>query len=185
MSTTQIESISQVKSPSSFPVPYAAIAHLFQRRRITLFLGAAASQVETADRSNTPPVRLPDGRQLTADLIKLANYPGNDSDPLTKVSQYLVEFAGDRDLILDYIKTRFHDEIPPDYRCSVTDFLAEISPTYIPRLIVSTNYDTLIERLLEQKSVPYFCVSHVLGRSKYAGRLIVYDKLRNFQKTTS
>ena len=161
---------------SAFPVPYPAIAHLMRRRRITLFLGAASSLV------NAPPVHLPDGLQFANDLIKLANYPGKNTDPLTKVSQYLVEFAGDRDLMLDYIKTQFHDKIPDDYRCSLTDFLSEIPRICIPRLIVSTNYDTLVERLLERQSISYLCISHVLGRSKYAGRLIIYDKLGDFSK---
>jgi hypothetical protein len=168
--------MNEIRALDSFPVPYAAIARLIERRSITLFLGAAASLVRAA------PSHLPDGRQLTADLATLASYPGRESDPLTKVSQYLVEYAGGRDLILDYIKSRFHDEIPDDYRCSLTDFLSQIPPRYIPRLIVSTNYDTLIERLLERQSIPYLCISHVLGRSKYAGRLIVYDKLGAFSK---
>src|SRR5262249_7665524 len=150
-------------SLDQFPVPYGAIARLMERRSITLFLGAAASLV------NAAPVQLPDGGQLARDLIKLASYPGKEQDPLTKVSQYLVEFAGDRDLILDYIKTRFHDEIPDDYRCALTEFLSQIPEHCIPKLIVTTNYDTLIERLLERRSMPYLCVSHVLGRSKYSG----------------
>src|SRR6476620_825214 len=112
--------MSEVSNFDPFPVPYAAIAHLLEKRRITLFLGAAASLVDA------PSVHLPDGLQLATDLMKLASYPGESTDPLTKVSQYLVEFAGDRDLILDYIKTRFHDGIPDDYRCSLTDFLSEI-----------------------------------------------------------
>src|SRR5262249_32382746 len=95
-----------------------------------------------------------------------------------KIAQYLVESAGDRDLILEYIKSRFHDEVAPDYTCSLTNFLSHIPEKYIPSLIVSTNYDTLVERALERRSVKYVCVSHILGRSKYTGRLIVYDRLQ-------
>jgi hypothetical protein len=146
------------------------------QRRITLFLGAAASTV------NATSPQLVDGRLLTLELIKLSNYPGKDTDPLTKVAQYLVEYAGDRDFILEYIKSRFHDEIPDDYRCSLTDFLSELPSGYMPKLIVSTNYDTLVERLLERKGLPYLCVSHVFGRSKFTGRLIIYDKLNNFSR---
>jgi hypothetical protein len=159
-----------------FPVPYAAIARLIERRSITLFLGAAASLV------NASPSMLPDGRQLSLDLAKLGSYPGNSYDPLTKVSQYLVEYAGDRDLILDYIKSRFHDEIPSNYQCSITDFLGRIPLAIVPKLIVTTNYDTLIEKLFEQRGSPYICISHILGRSKYTGRLVVYEKLCEFSK---
>jgi hypothetical protein len=168
--------MNEIAHLSSFPVPYGAIARLMEKRSLTLFLGAAASLV------NAAPIQLPDGRQLARDLRVLVSYPGSESDPLTKVSQYLVEFAGDRDLILDYIKTRFHDEVPDDYRCSVTDFLNQIPENCIPKLIVTTNYDTLVERLLERRSLPYLCISHVLGRSKYSGRLIVYGKLAPFSK---
>jgi hypothetical protein len=168
--------MSEIRGLDTFPVPYPAIARLLERRAITLFLGAAASLVKAA------PSQLPDGRQLTSDLAKLASYPGKETDPLTKVSQYLVEYAGGRDLILDYIKSRFHEEIPNDYRCALTDFLSQIPSRYIPRLIVSTNYDTLIERFLERLSIPYLCISHVLGRSKFTGRLIVYEKLGVFSK---
>jgi hypothetical protein len=159
---------------SSLPVPYEVIALLLEQRRITLFLGAAASIV------NGVPSQLVDGRDLTLELIRLSNYPGKDSDPLTKVAQYLVEYAGDRDFILEYIKNRFHDKIPENYRCSVTDFLSDIPAQYIPKLIISTNYDTLIERLLERRGLPYLCISHVLGRSKFSGRLVIYEKLGGF-----
>jgi hypothetical protein len=168
--------MSHQQTASSLPVPYEVIARVLGQRRITLFLGAAASLV------NAVPSQLVDARHLTLDLIRLSNYPGKDSDPLTKVAQYLVEYAGDRDFILEYIKSRFHDEIPADYRCSLTDFLSEIPARYIPKLIISTNYDTLIERLLERRGLPYLCISHVLGRSKFTGRLIVYDKLGSFSR---
>ncbi|HEY3845589.1 MAG TPA: SIR2 family protein [Acetobacteraceae bacterium] len=158
--------------PGDFAAPYAAIARLMQRRRITLFIGAAASLVGAeAD-------RLPDGRQFAGDLMRLSSYPGSSTDPLAKVAQYLVEAAGDRDLVLDYIRSRFHDDISQDYKCSLTEFLAHLRDDCIPALIVSTNYDTLVERTFERRSAPYVCVSHVLGRSKYAGRLVVYDNLR-------
>jgi hypothetical protein len=168
--------MSDQHGPISLPVPYEVIARVLEQRRITLFLGAAASLV------NGAPSRFVDARDLTLELIRLSNYPGKDSDPLTKVAQYLVEYAGDRDFILEYIKTRFHDQIPENYRCSLTDFLSEIPARYIPKLIVSTNYDTLIERLLERRGLPYLCISHVLGRSRFTGRLVVYDKLGDFSQ---
>jgi SIR2-like domain len=169
--------MNEVVAGGSLPVPYRAISLLLEQRSMTLFLGAAASLVCAG------PGALPDGRQFSADLAKLASYPHEaGDDALTKVSQYLVEYAGDRDLILSYIKAQFHDNIPENYHCAVTDFLGEIPAQYIPKLIVSTNYDTLIERLLERKSIPYLCVSHVLGRSKFSGRLIAYDQLGPFSK---
>ncbi|MCK1388872.1 SIR2 family protein [Bradyrhizobium sp. 21] len=161
----------------SLPVPYRAIGLLIEQRALTLFLGAAASLVGAGQGA------LPSGSQLSAALANLASYPLSQAgDSLTKVAQYLVEYAGDRDLILSYIKAQFHDKVPQTYRCAITDFLGEVPAQYMPKLIVSTNYDTLVERLLESRSIPYVCISHVLGRSKYAGRLIVYEKLDGFSR---
>jgi|SRR6266404_3922132 len=175
--------VSDMAAPGSLPVPYGAIGLLFEQQSITLFLGAAASSVVTPGTECQASGGLPSAKQLSADLSKLADYPvGRDNDALTKVSQYLVEYAGDRDMILSYIKAQFHDKVPDDYRTSVTDFLERVPVSHIPKLIVSTNYDTLIERLLERRSVPYICVSHILGKSKHSGRLIVYEKLGKFSK---
>jgi hypothetical protein len=168
--------MSEAVAPGDFAAPYAAISRLVQRRRISFFVGAAAS-LAGADVNG-----LPDGKQLTADLVRLSSYPGSSADPLAKVAQFLVESAGDRDLVLDYIKSKFHDSVSDDYRCSLTEFLAHLRDEYIPSLIVSTNYDTLVERTFERRSVPYVCVSHILGGSKYFGRLIVYDNLNALSK---
>ncbi len=167
--------MSDVRGDDPFPVPYGVIARLMKQRNIALFLGAAAS-------SNTTSTSLPNGRQLTKLLMEEANYPGNESDPLTKVSQYLVECAADRPFILDYLKAQFHEQISDEYYCPLTEFLSQIPPRYIPELIMTTNYDTLIERLLERLSVPYVCISHVLSHSKFSGRLIVYEKVGAFSK---
>jgi len=164
------------QSSGQFGVPYPLIARLLQQRRLALFIGAAASLVGATEN------RLPDGKQLAADLVKLANYPGSGSDSLAKIAQYLVESAGDRDLILEYIKSRFHDDVVSNYACSLTDFLLKLPEAYFPGLVVSTNYDTLIERVFEARSLKYVCISHILGKSKYAGRLIVYSKLEPITK---
>jgi hypothetical protein len=149
-------------------IPYRAISMLMRKRSISLFIGAAASRIGARSAA------LPDGKQLARDFVALSNYPGHDEDPLTKISQYLVETAGDRDLILDYIQTTFHEKIDPQYNCALTEFLCALAAECIPKLIVSTNYDTLVERVLEARSIDYICVSHILGKSKYTGRLVVY-----------
>ena len=76
----------------SAPVPYPAISMMMQQGGVALFLGAAASLVGADEGA-----RLPDGRQLASDLSNLVSYPGDGRDPLTKIAQYLVESAGDRD----------------------------------------------------------------------------------------
>jgi hypothetical protein len=156
--------------PSSIPFP--AITMMMQQGDVALFLGAAASLVG-ADEAK----RLPDGRQLATDLSTLVSYPGDNKDALTKIAQYLVESAGDRDFLLSYIKEKFHNEINQSYRSSLNDFLMTIPEKYIPKLIVSTNYDTLIERVLEQRNVRYLAISHIIGKTPYSGRLLAYERL--------
>lgn len=153
-------------------IPFPAISMMMQQGDVALFLGAAASLVG-ADGGQ----RLPNGRQLANDLSTLVSYPGDNKDPLTKIAQYLVESAGDRDFLLSYIKQKFHVEVNQSYRTSLNDFLMDIPEAYIPRLIVSTNYDTLVERALEARNIRYMAISHIIGKTPYSGRLLAYNNL--------
>jgi len=60
---------------SSFPVPYPAIAHLMQKRMVTLFLGAASSLVDAS------PLHLPDGLQFANDLDEARELPRQKHRP--------------------------------------------------------------------------------------------------------
>ena len=55
-----------------------------------------------------------------------------------------------------------------------------IPAEYIPKVIVSTNYDTTIERVLEKRDVRYIAISYIIGKTPYAGRLLVYESLNTF-----
>jgi SIR2-like protein len=156
--------------PDVATIPFQAISMTIRQGDVALFLGAAASLVGADE-----PKRLPDGRRLADDLASLASYPGPHTDPLTKIGQYLVESAGDRDLLLSYIFQKFHSEVATEYKTSLTEFLESIPDRMIPRLIISTNYDTLIERVLEKKRISYVCISHIIGKSPFKGRLLVYN----------
>jgi hypothetical protein len=152
------------------PIPYPAISMMIQQGNVALFLGAAASLVGADGEKH-----LPDAHELAASLSLLVSYPGDAKDPLTKIAQYLVESAGDRDFLLSYIKQKFHHDVNQTYRSSLTDFLMTIPENYVPKLIVSTNYDTLIERVLEQRNIRYLAISHIIGKTPYSGRLLVYE----------
>lgn len=154
--------------------PYGAIARSINNGQAALFIGAGASSVgaNTAD-------ALPNGRELARELAAEAGYPGDPEDPLTKIAQYYIESAGDRNALLLYLRDRFHKGVPNSYDTTCFKFLAGLPADKIPSLIISTNYDTLLERNLENRGIPYLCVSHVIGVSKYATRMIVYDRLGN------
>jgi hypothetical protein len=57
------------------------------------------------------------------------------------------------------------------------DFFDVIRPSYVPELIVTTNYDVLLETALEKKRLPYLAICHILKGSKFAGRLLCYRSI--------
>jgi hypothetical protein len=167
---TAVESMNIELAPS---IPYRVIADCFRDHSIALFLGAAASFVGAP--SN---MALPSGMELAKLLVERSEYPGALSDPLTKVAQYLEEVPADREYILTTVAKHFCEQLNPEYQSSLTQFLAGIPSPLIPRLIITTNYDTLVERVLEERSTPYLAVSHILKGSRYAGRLLCYKSLK-------
>jgi hypothetical protein len=155
-------------APSLPSVPYGVIADCFKERTVVPFLGAAASFVGAAEDSV-----LPSGAALARVLVGRAeDYPGPMTDSLTKVAQYLEEVPADREYLLSAISRRFFEQVQSTYRTALTDFLRDVPAPLLPRLIVTTNYDVLVERALEARGVPYLAVSHIFKASKYAGRLL-------------
>jgi len=155
-------------------IPYRVIADCFRDHSVALFLGAAASFVGAPT-----DMALPSGMELAKLLVERSEYPGALSDPLTKVAQYLEEVPADREYILSTVAARFCEHIDPEYQSALTQFLAGVPTAIIPRLIITTNYDTLVEGALEKRQLPYLVVSHILKGSRYAGRLLCYESLRS------
>lgn len=149
--------------------PYKIIADCFRDKSLVPFLGSATSFVGT--KSSLP---LPSGSQFASELLEDQTYPGNRSDELPKISQFIEEVQADRQYLLKRISTRFLDSIPNDYSTSFTQFLGTAPASMIPRLIITTNYDVLVERALEERAIPYIALSCINKNSKYAGRWICY-----------
>jgi len=152
-------------------VPFGVIADCFRNHSVVPFLGAASSFVGVEG------PQLPDARTLAATLAAKSNYPGSNDDPLTKVAQYLEEVAADRSFLLDEVTATFYSRIPDTYTSALTAFLTAITSESIPKLLITTNYDVTIERALEARKVGYLAISHIVGDSKYRGRLFCYDSL--------
>lgn len=158
-------------APAS-PIPYGIIADCFRTHSIVPFLGSAASFVGApADGA------LPSGRAFAQLLAEKSGYPGPPTDALTKVAQFLEEIPADRTFLLSEVLERFDRGVAADYRSSFTDFLAALPAELMPPLILTTNYDTLVERTFERRGLPYLAISHVMRGSKYAGRLLCYSTL--------
>jgi len=159
-------------TPSIEPIPYRIMADCFKNRVVVPFLGAAASFVG-AD----PSTAVPGGVGLARFFAECGHYPGSSADPLTKITQFIEEIPADRDFLLSKIESIFYTGLPDGYRSSVTEFLKVLPVGYIPRLIITTNYDVLIERILESRGLPYFAISHIMRNSRYAGRFLCYKTL--------
>jgi hypothetical protein len=157
-------------SPS---VPYKIIADCFRSSTVVLFLGSAASFVGASKDAS-----LPSGAMFARTLAEKGDYPGAQSDPLTKVAQYIEEIPADRNYLLSTVYERFFSTIQPGYSSALTDFLTQIPVSMVPKLIVTTNYDVLVERTLEEKGLPYLAISHIMKGPK-SGRLLCYTNLRD------
>jgi hypothetical protein len=153
-------------------LPYGIIAECFRNHTVVPFLGAAASFVG-AD----PNVALPSGSGFATMLAADGNYPGLASDSLTKISQFVEEIPADRDFLLTKIQSIFWGNPRLDYQSCVTEFLRLLPAQYLPQLIITTNYDVLVEKALEARNLPYLAISHVMRNSRYAGRFITYHSL--------
>src|SRR5262245_32073166 len=138
-----------IMESSVVEVPYATIAREIQAGYVIPFVGAAASIVGVP----RGPHRLPDADGLAQRLLEgvLADYPGDASDPLTTVSQYLDEVLLGRQRVYGTLEQIFHPR----------DKSAPVSPTAqllagIPdlRIIITTNYDDYLERALATRKPP-------------------------------
>lgn len=152
-------------------IPYGVIADCLRQRTVIPFFGSGASAAGPPNRA----FHLPTGAPLAEKLAELG-YPGPKTDALSKIAQYVEEVPADRAILLTKVASLFSD-VPPDYRAFVTEFLGEIPETLLPNIVVTTNYDLLVERSLEHRNVAYVCVSHITRGNRYAGRFLRYTAI--------
>jgi formylglycine-generating enzyme required for sulfatase activity len=108
------------------------------RGNCVLFVGAGISMGEGG---------LPSGRQLAKELAERCDYPGEDLS-LNRVAQYY-EDTIDRASLLQYVCQRIREARRDPLETH------ELIASLPFKIIVSTNYDCLIERALEAANTPY------------------------------
>lgn len=139
--------------------PYGIIASALERARVVPFLGAGVNfgtRPPNAKWDKAAPF-LPGGAELARYLAQLSNFPSTaDSDlrDLPKVASYYVE-AGGREGLRHCLRTVFDRDYPPG---DIHTGLSEIAARH-PMLIVTTNYDDLLERAFANQR--YDLVSHI------------------------
>lgn len=143
------------------------VAHAILEGRVIPFLGAGVNRCERPSGVAWQPERqryLPDGRELAEYLARRSAFPQKDASDLLRVSQYLSVMEGSGPLY-----ERLHEVFDADYPpTSVHRLLASIPARLRARnpvahfpLIVTTNYDDLMERALREAGEEYELVVYV------------------------
>ena len=158
------------------------IAAAFARDNVVPFLGAGAS-VNPADEHT-----LPLGSQFAERLASSGRYPFSERRPidaLTKIAQWYEEVTFGRHDLLDEVRSTFFEAVPSEYSTPWVAFLGAFLvvasageqklPRHFPRLIITTNYDDLVERTLDRHGVPYVVLAHVRAGSAKAGQMLYRD----------
>ncbi len=141
--------------------PFEQIADLLRAGSVVPFLGAGVNPRPPGahwDGEATP--FLPSGSELSRLLARKSNFPSQDEYDLcdlAKVASYFVETSARRDL-REKLHGVFAREFTPG---DIHDYLASIER---PLLIVTTNYDDLMERALERAGRAFDLVIHPTDR---------------------
>jgi hypothetical protein len=147
--------------------PYGVIWNKLKAGKVIPFLGAGASMIGRASDSQWDPKNpkfLPSGYELSRFLADESSFPSRedgDLNDLAKVASYYAVVSGRRTL-----RDRLHDVLSPEFECGeLHKYLASV-PT--PLLIVTTNYDSLIEKAFQAAGKKYDLVIHPSDRKDIA-----------------
>lgn len=151
--------------------PYGILWPELKKGQIVAFLGAGASlsgRPKDAEWSEQESPFPPKGSELARLLAEESGFPSqNESDrrDLAKVASYY-EARSDRALL----RQRLRQVFSKSYESGVVHrFLAELDA---PLLIVTTNYDNLIEQALERAGKTYHLVVHATDKKEYAASVL-------------
>jgi hypothetical protein len=136
--------------------PYRSIRDGLLDGRVIPFLGSGASlggREPDATWVKGLANYLPTAAELAGYLVQMTEFPDDEPPDLTKVAQYYDVVVG-RDKLHMELRSIFNRDYP---LTSLHTFLADVAA---PLLIVTTNYDDLIERAFDAKDHEYDLVIH-------------------------
>jgi len=139
---------------------------------VVAFLGAGANLCDRPDKASWAPGRFPpSGGELAAALAERSRYPSPKDLDLLRVSQYVDAVLGEGQLYR-YLHSVFDADYPPS---SLHQLLARLPALLRARdrpqlLILTTNYDDLVERALGEAGEPYDVVWYEAKRGPLQGR---------------
>jgi len=154
---------------------YSLVVELLANAEVVPFLGAGANLCDRPEKTDWEPGRFaPSGSELARALADRSRYPDPQPDlDLLRVSQYVDAILGEGQLYR-YLHAVFDADYPPT---SVHRFLARLPPLLrahgLPQLLVlTTNYDDLIERALEEAGEPFDVVWYEAKRGPLRGHFL-------------
>jgi SIR2-like domain len=154
---------------------YRRVAREIGAGRVVPFLGAGANLCGRPEELTWRPGQfdwLPSGKELSNYLARMFEYEGRNEDDLVRVSQYVTLTVGAWPLY-EELRRLFDGDYPPT---TLHRFLAEIPGILrgqgAPRpyqLIVTTNYDDVLERAFRDIGEPFDLVTYD-AEGQYRGR---------------
>jgi hypothetical protein len=155
---------------------YALVRRLLADTEVVPFLGAGANLCDRPHETSWSLGRYaPSGAELARTLAERSLYPDPNLD-LLRVSQYVDATLGEGQLYR-YLRSVFDADYPPT---SLHRFLARLAPTLRERsrgqlLILTSNYDDLVERALTEAGEPFDVVWYEAKRGPLQGRFLHRD----------
>lgn len=150
--------------------PYGIIAHRLRKSLVVPFLGAGASLIGRGPQDVWNPAQprfLPSGADLSRFLADESSFPEQDGRfDLAKVSSYYVDNSGRRAL-RERLRELLHREAY--VYGPLHGFLASLPA---PLVIVSTNYDNLLEQAFLAAGRAYDLVAYPADRKDVAGSVL-------------
>ncbi|MGH2702308.1 MAG: SIR2 family NAD-dependent protein deacylase [Actinomycetota bacterium] len=160
--------------PDEVEEHYGTVMLQITSGRVVPFLGAGANLCSRPDDSPWELGRyLPSGRELARYLAERFDYPFEDKDDLGRVAQYITVTSGSGPLYAE-LRGLFDLDYPPT---SLHLFLAQLSSALRDKgypvpgiLVVTTNYDDIVERAFKAVGEPFDVVTYIAegeGRGKF------------------
>jgi SIR2-like domain len=153
---------------------YSLVAELLVEGEVVPFLGAGANLCDRPDGTRWEPGRfLPSGWELARALAERSRYPAADDGDLLRVSQYVDAILGEGQLYR-YLHSVFDADYPPS---SLHRLLARLPAVLREQgrqqlLVLTTNYDDLVERALADAGEAFDVVWYEAKRGRLQGRFL-------------
>ena len=143
--------------------PYSLVSDLLRRGALVPFIGAGASmsgRLKDSAGSQAFPLT---NRELKEELGRACEFPASEfeASDIAEVASYFVQQAG-RAMLDEFLDKRLGSMNAPI--SSTHRFLAQAAGL-TPLLILTTNYDTLMERALREANQPFGVLTYVPGDS--------------------